>query len=171
MKYGKRLAGMAGVLAAAGALALSGLPAASAAPAHPGPAVSGSETFQIMSTSVGTNHKPVIAVGAFTAGGHNVVVSSTTDRFVFTNGSFKVKLSKPQGPQSFNPQTCLLDGIQHGTYRISHGSGAYAGISGHGKYQLIVLAVSPKGASGQCNRNAKPVATQTELEAQGPVSM
>ena len=171
MKYGKRLAGMAAVLAAAGTLVLGGLPAASAAPAHPGPAVSGSETFQIMSTGVGTNHKPVIAVGVFTAGGHNVVLSSTTDRFVFPNGSFKVKFSKPQGPQSFNPATCLLDGIQHGTYRISHGSGAYAKISGHGKYNLIVLTVSPKGANGQCNRSAKPTATETELEALGPVSV
>jgi hypothetical protein len=161
---------MAGVLAAAGAVALAGLPAASAAPAQAGPAVSGSETFQIMSTGVGTNHKPVIAVGLFTAGGRNVVVSSSTDRLVFAGGSFKVRFSKPQGPQSFSPLTCLLDSIQHGTYTIGHGAGAYAGISGHGKYQLIVLAVSAKGAGGQCDRNAKPVATETELEAQGPAS-
>ena len=34
MKYGKRLLGLAGILAATGAVTLSALPAASAAPAH-----------------------------------------------------------------------------------------------------------------------------------------
>ena len=87
MIYGKRLLGLASVLAATGAVALSALPAASAAPAHTRPAASGTEHFQLMSTNGDTNRAPVIATGLFTAGGRDHVVNNSTDKFVFPKGT------------------------------------------------------------------------------------
>lgn len=170
MKYGKRLLGLAGVLAATGAMALSAVPAASAAPAHAGPAVSGTEHFQLMSTTGNTNGSPVIATGLFTAGGRDHALSNNVDKFVFPNGTIKVKHSNSKGPQSFNSRTCLLRLNQHGTYKILSGTGAYAGISGHGVYKLTILAVGARGSNGKCTQKKPPVAIQLEIQAVGPVS-
>jgi hypothetical protein len=171
MKYGKRLLGLAGVLAATGAMALSALPAASAAPAHTHPAVSGNEHFQLMSTSGDTNGSPVIATGLFTAGGRDHVVNDSTDKFVFPKGTITVKHSQAKGPESFNPRTCLLRVNQHGTYRLVAGTGAYAGITGHGHYRLTILAVAARGANGKCTQKKPPVAIELEIQARGPVRL
>jgi hypothetical protein len=171
MKYGKRLLGLAGVLAATGAVALSALPAASAAPAHVRPAISGIEHFRLMSTTGDTNHSPVIATGLFTAGGRDHVVSNNTDKFVFPKGTITVRHSNSKGPQSFNPRTCLLRVNQHGTYRILRGTGAYTGITGHGRYRLTILAVGARGANGKCTQKKPPVAIELEIRARGPVSL
>jgi hypothetical protein len=171
MKYGKRLLGLAGVLAATGAVALSALPAASAAPAHARPAISGIEHFQLMSTTGDTNHSPVIATGLFTAGGRDHVVSNNIDKFVFPKGTITVRHSNSKGPQSFNPRTCLLRVNQHGTYKILSGTGAYAGITGHGGYKLTILAVTARGSNGKCTMKKRPAAIELEIQAKGPASL
>jgi hypothetical protein len=171
MKYGKRLLGLAGVLAATGAVALSALPAASAAPAHARPATSGTEHFQLMSVTGDTNHSPVIATGLFTAGGRDHVVNNSTDKFVFLNGTITVKHSPGKGPQSFNPRTGLLRINQHGTYKILSGTGAYARITGHGGYHLTILAVAARGANGKCTMKKRPAAVELEIQARGPASL
>src|SRR5689334_2652213 len=171
MKYGKRLLGLGGVLATTGAVALSALPAASAAPANARPAATGTEHFQLMSTNGDTNHAPIIATGLFTAGGRDHVVSNNVDKFVFPTGTITVRHSNGKGPQSFNPRTCLLRINQHGTYKILAGTGAYAGITGHGGYKLTVLAVGARGANGKCTQKKKPVAVELEIQARGPVSL
>jgi hypothetical protein len=171
MIYGKRLLGLASVLAATGAVALSALPAASAAPAHTRPAASGTEHFQLMSTNGDTNRAPVIATGLFTAGGRDHVVNNSTDKFVFPKGTITVKHSPGKGPQSFNPRTCLLRVNQHGTYKITGGTGAYAGITGHGSYHRPILGVAARGANGKCTMKKRPVAIELEIQARGPVSL
>ena len=171
MKYGKRLLGLAGVLAATGAVTLSALPAASAAPAHARPAVSGTAHFQLMSTNGNTNRAPVIATGLFTAGGRDHVVSNNVDKFVFPKGTITVRHSNSKGPQSFNPRTCLLRVNQHGTYKILSGTGAYANITGHGVYKLTILAVGARGSNGKCTQKKPPVAVQLEIQAVGPASL
>jgi hypothetical protein len=171
MIYGKRLLGLASVLAATGAVALSALPAASAAPAHTRPAASGTEHFQLMSTNGDTNRAPVIATGLFTAGGRDHVVNNSIDKFVFPNGTVTVKHSQSKGPQSFNPRTCLLRVNQHGTYKILSGTGAYARITGHGGYHLTILAVAARGANGKCTMKKRPAAIELEIQARGPASL
>jgi hypothetical protein len=171
MKYGKRLLGLAGILAATGAMALSALPAASAAPVHARPAAVGTEHFQLMSVTGDTNRSPVIATGLFTAGGRDHVVNNNTDKFVFPKGTITVRHSNSKGPQSFNPRTCLLRVNQHGTYKILSGTGAYTGITGHGRYRLTILAVGARGANGKCTQKKPPVAIELEIQARGPVSL
>jgi len=171
MKYGKRLLGLAGVLATTGAVALSALPAASAAPANARPAATGTEHFQLMSTNGDTNRAPVIATGLFTAGGRDHVVSNNVDKFVFPKGTITVRHSNSKGPQSFNPRTCLMRINQHGTYRLVSGTGAYAGISGHGRYHLTILGIAARNANGKCSQRKRPVAIELEIQAVGPASL
>ena len=132
-------------------------------------AVSGTEHFQIMSTSGTSNTGSVIATGVFTAGGvaHSGTPAGT---FVFPAGSFKVVHSKGTGTQTFNRKTCLLTVNLKGTYKIFGGTGRYAGISGSGKYQLSILAVAARSAS-KCTTQKPPLAFQQIVKFSGPVSL
>ena len=133
------------------------------------PASSGTVHLQLLSTTGNTNGAGVIAYGAFTGAGKETDISNSTSRFTFPNGSFLIRHSNGTGTQHFNPTTCLLSIDRHGTYQISHGTGAYAGISGHGGYQLNVLAIGSRNASGACSKKKRPAADQLILRASGPV--
>ena len=163
-----RLLAAAGSMLAAGALALSGIVAAAAAPSSSG--ASGIEHFQGMSTDPTGAETTVIARGVFTAGGVDITTSNTTDTFKFPNGTIRVRHSPGTGPQSFNRHTCLLTVHQHGTYRLLGGTGKYAGISGHGRYRLDILAVAAR-SHGKCNQNKPPAAFELIIRAAGPVHL
>ena len=153
-----------GTLSVAAAITGTGLAAASASPA-----TSGTERFQVVTTSATTNKLSVIATGAFTAGGTDIEGRTTaTERF--PGGSFKIRHHKTGGTRGFNPRTCLLTVSQHGTYTIGHGTGKFAGISGHGKYQIRILAVGAR-SGGKCTQKKPPVAFQLIIRASGPVSL
>lgn len=164
LKVRSRLLGAAGALVAAGAIAVSGVAAAAA---HT--SASGTEQFQIMSTSATSSTSSIIARGVFTAGGVDHA-GSKVDTAVFSNGSFKIAHSKGTGSQSFNPKTCLMTVNQHGTYKLSGGTGAYAGISGSGTYQVSILAVAAR-SGGTCSKTKPPVAFQQIIKASGPVKL
>lgn len=164
LKVRSRLLGAAGALAAAGAITVSGVAAAAA---HTN--ASGTEQFQLMSTSATSSTSSIIARGVFTAGGVDHA-GSKVDTAVFSNGSFKIAHSKGTGSQSFNPKTCLMTVNQHGTYTLSGGTGKYAGISGSGTYQVSILAVGAR-SGGTCSKTKPPVAFQQIIKASGPVKL
>ncbi len=185
LKYGKRLIAAAGVITTAGALALTGLTAASASPAHPARAAQpaartashqvraatrGTEHFQLMTTSPTSSNSTIIASGVFTAGGvdHS---GNKTDKVVFPDGTFKIRHSKGHGPQKFDAKTCLFSIRQHGRYKLKDGTGAYAGIKGHGRYRLNILAVGARNANGKCSNRKPPVAFEQVIKAHGPVRL
>lgn len=168
-RYYKKLLAAASVIVTAGAVAVSGVAAAGASPVVR-PSVSGTEHFQLMSTSATSNRASIIAHGSvFTAGGVDIQ-GNTTDTARFSNGTFKIRHSPGHGPQTFNPITCLLTINQHGTYRLSHGTGHFAGISGHGKYKLHILAVARR-VNGHCSMSKPPKVFQQIVTAQGPVHL
>jgi hypothetical protein len=166
LRHRNRLLGAASVAVATAALAVSGLAAASAAT----PAASGTEQFQLMITSATSNTGPVIAHGVFTAGGIDHE-GTTTATFTFANGTIKVRHSPGHGKQTFDPRTCLLTLKLHGTYRLVHGTGRYAGITGHGIYHLHILAVGARNARGRCSSSAPPVTFEQVINASGPVTL
>jgi hypothetical protein len=168
LKVRSRLLGAAGALVAAGAIAVSGVAAAAAHTTHAN--ASGTEQFQLMSTSGTSPSSRVIAHGVFTAAGVDHEGKHNVATFVFPGGSFKVTHSKGTGPQTFNPKTCLLTVNQHGTYKLSGGTGAYAGISGSGKYQLSILAIGAR-SGGKCSQSKPPVAYQQLIKASGSVKL
>src|SRR5215831_7102025 len=114
-------------------------------------AVTGTEKFQIMSTSATSSTASVIAAGVFTAGGVDHT-GNKVDTFVFSNGSFKVAHKGPSTAH-INPKTCLLT------------------ITGHGTYKLNILAVAAKTATGKCSQTKPPTAFQQIVKASGTVSL
>ncbi len=165
-----RLISLAGVACAAAALALAG-PAMAASAGHgAGPAATGTEHFQLVSSSATASTGQVIAYGVFTGAAVDHM-GNNTDKFVFKNGSFKVHHRNGKGGKSsFNPRTCLAHITQPGTYTISGGTGKYAGISGHGKFRFTLLFIGAKNAQGKCAQHKPPVASQLIIQASGPVT-
>src|SRR5690348_4741742 len=164
---GKILGGIS-VAAVAGAIAATGLTAASASQAA---GSSGTEFFQLITTNPANNApSSIIARGVFTAGGVDHP-GSKVDTVVFPNGTFKITHSNGTGTPRFNPRTCLGTIVLNGTYRLSGGTGAYAGIRGHGIYRLNIMIVSARNAAGKCSQKLPPTAFQQIIKAQGPVSL
>jgi hypothetical protein len=163
LKHGNRLLSAAGAATAAGVIAAGSVTAASAA--SPGTARASTESFQIMQATIpGT--ATVIAHGAFTASG---AASKKLDKIVFLHGTFKLRASPGTGPSRFDTKTCLGTEDKHGTYRIFGGTGAYKGISGHGRYHLNTLFVAARDAKGKCSHSKEPAGFQLVIQASGPV--
>jgi hypothetical protein len=164
----KILGGMS-VVALVGVVAGTGLTAVSASQVGAA-ARSGFEHFQIMTTSETTSKQSIIATGLFTAGGvdHS---GARVDTAVFSDGTFKIAHSPGIGTPRFNPKTCLGVIALNGTYRLSHGTGAYAGIRGHGIYRVNLTMVAARNSAGKCSDRLPPVAFQVIIRAQGPVSL
>jgi hypothetical protein len=153
-----------GAVSAAAVLTGTGLAAASATPA-----ATGTEHFQTLTTSATAKTTGVIAIGLFTAGGTSFE-GRTTATFKFPGGTLQVRHSRGTGNHTFNPRTCLLRLNLHGTYTVGHGTGKYAGISGHGQYQLSILAIGAK-VHGKCSQSRPPTSFQKIINASGPVSL
>jgi hypothetical protein len=163
----KILAGVS-VVAVGGAMAATGLTAASASQAA---GRSGTEFFQLVNATVANNApSSIIARGVFTAGGVDHP-GNKVDTVVFPNGTLKIAHSNGTGTPRFNAKTCLTTIVLNGTYRLSGGTGAYAGIRGHGIYRLNILIVGARNAAGKCSNKLPPTAFQQIIRAQGPVSL
>ncbi|HEY2306762.1 MAG TPA: hypothetical protein VGI05_12860 [Streptosporangiaceae bacterium] len=157
------------VAAAAAAIAVVGGAGLAAASAHT--AVSGTENFQMMTTSGTSPTASVIASGVFTAPGvDHENQSNNTAKFVFSNGTVSLKHSPGTGTQAMNPKTCLLTVNFHGTYTLTGGTGAYAGITGSGTYKLSILAIGAS-SGGKCSQSLPPLAWHQVINASGPVSL
>ena len=163
MKLSRKMLGIGSAVAVAGALAVTGISAAAA---------SGSQPFVYVSiiTTNPANNAPssIILRGSITDGGVNHP-GNTVDTAVFPDGTFKIAHSPGTGTPNPNPRTCLVLIAVNGTYKLFGGTGAYAGISGHGIYRVNITLIGPKSPTGQCTRG-KPVAFQQLIKAQGPVS-
>ena len=164
-KLNRRLLGAAGALVAAVTLTVTGLTAASANSTGK----SGTEFIQLMSTSATSPTESAIVHGVFTDWGVDFS-GNKVDTIVLQKGSFKVTHSPGTGPSQFDPRTCLLTVSEHGTYRIFHGTGRYAGIRGSGTYQFSLLSIAAR-VSGKCSQTKPPVAYQLIITASGPVSL
>jgi hypothetical protein len=160
----RTLAAAIGALSVAAVISGAALAAASAAPAAPG-----TEHFQAVSAAPASDTTSVIFTGAFTAGGV-ANVGRTTGTFKLPGGTLTISHSRGTGKQTFNPRTCLLTVSRDGTYTLGHGTGKYAGISGHGTYRLHTLAIGRK-AHGKCSQALPPAVFQQIINASGPVSL
>ena len=133
-------------------------------------AATGTENFQLMSTSATSSNSSIIASGVFTAPGTDHEGAHNTATFTFPNGTVTLKHSRGTGTQSFDPKTCLLTLNQHGTYNLTGGTGSYAGITGSGKYQLSILSIGAS-SGGKCSKTKPPVAFHQVINASGPVTL
>ena len=154
---------------AAAAVAATGVTAASASPATPR-AASGTEYVQIMSTASGSGAASAIARGVFTAAGQAYVGDARVGTIKFGGGTIVLSHHAGHGSAHFDPKGCLSVISQAGTYQIVRGTGRYAGISGHGTYQLSLEIVAAR-AHGVCSSAKPPLAQQELLRLSGPVRM
>jgi hypothetical protein len=163
----RRLLATAGAVAIAGTMALTASAAAHAA-AVARPAVPGIEHVQIMSASTSPGPASAIAYGAFTAGGTARIGSAPAGELLFRGGTIRLRHHAGRPTVHFSPVTCLTMISQPGTYAITGGTGRYAGISGHGTYQLSFTFIGARGPGG-CTAKGAPVAQQELLRLAGPV--
>lgn len=117
--------------------------------------VSGTEHFQLMTTSATSTSISTITYGLFTDYGVDHPGGST-DTVALKAGSFKVTHSKGTGTSHFNPKTCLFQINLKGTLTIGSGTGKYTGISGTGTYQLAILGVGAKSGGTCANPQTTP---------------
>ena len=157
--------------AAATITMITGTGVAAASPVHPARshrAVTGIEHFQAVSTSPTSNRSKLVAYGVFNAAGVDISITNTTDRFAFPGGSFRVTHKATSSHHHFNTRTCAGTFRERGHYKLSHGHGKYAGISGHGHYRLRGLIVARHTAHGCSHR---PIAIHVIIQAHGPVTL
>lgn len=133
------------------------------------PARSGTENFQVMTTSATATTIPIIAYGLFTAAGADHT-GNNVDTVVFPNGSFKINHSGVPTKQTFNPTTCLLTVTASGPVTLFGGTGAYKGISGKPEAKLSILAIAAR-SKGKCSMTLTPVAFQQLIKASGKVRL
>lgn len=162
------LAAMAAV-AATGTISAAGVTAASASPASL-QAASGTEYVQIMSASTAPGPASAIARGVFDAAGQARLGDARVGTITFPGGTIVLSHHAGHGSAQFDPKGCLSVISQSGTYQIVRGTGRYAGISGHGTYQLSLEIVAAR-VHGACSSAKPPVAQQELLRLSGPVRM
>jgi hypothetical protein len=133
-------------------------------------AVSGTENFQVMTTSATAATIPVIAYGVFTLPGVDHT-GTNVDTVVFTNGSFKINHSKVPTKQSLNKKTCLLTITGKGKVTLFGGTGAYKGISGTPLATLSILGIAARSSTGKCTLKKPPVAFQQLIKASGRITL
>ncbi len=154
--------------AAAAAVAATGVTAASASPATPRTA-SGTEYVQVMSTAPGSSGPySAIARGVFTEAGQARLGDARIGTITFPGGTILLSHHAGHGSSQFDPKGCLSVVSQSGTYQIVRGTGRYAGISGHGTYQLSVEIVGAR-VRGDCSSATPPLAQQELLRLAGSV--
>ena len=153
--------------AAAAITVTAGVTAASAAPTASHTA-SGTEYIQVMSASVTPGPASAIARGVFAAAGQARLGNARTATITFPGGTIVLSHRPGRGSSRFYPASCLSLISQSGSYRIVRGTGRYAGISGHGTYQLSLEIVAAR-VGGHCSSARPPQGQQELLRLSGPV--
>jgi hypothetical protein len=162
----KTIAALIGAAATVTMITGAGLAAAS-----PRTSVTRTEHFQAMSTNLVSNRTSLVAYGAFTAGGVDVQHNNNTDTFRFRGGTLHVTHKVAGGHHRFVKATCLNVITQHGTYKITRGTGRFAGATGSGHFALSIVFIAGRNSHGACSMTKKPVAGQLIIQAHGPVTL
>jgi len=91
---------------------------------------------------------------------------------VLPGGTFRIGHPGGKYRQKVVKSTCTVIGTVTGKYTLSHGTGDYAGIKGHGKYVATVSGLLKKKANGSCNLKTKTPADFSEtIVASGPITL
>jgi hypothetical protein len=117
----------------------------------------------IMSTNPADNDVPyIVARGPIHALGRDHQFAHK-DVFKFPNGSITVTHKATGHQQTHDAKTCYFKDTEHGTFKVTGGTGAYAGASGSGKYHVSVNFVACK--------HSKPKLFQLQIRAAGPLTL
>lgn len=118
-----------------------------------GAAAAKHEEFRIISTATSSRRQSVLATGGFVAGGYvvpgKVVSLRSTDRVVFRSGGFRMARHITRQSLPLPTRNCLIRETIHGTFSLSHGTGAFSGISGSGGFTMKIRGVLRR-TNGKC---------------------
>ncbi len=130
---------------------------------HHSARMTGTEHFRVLSSNPSNKAVPVVvATGPIHAKGRDIVLSQHKDKFVFPMGAV-IAVHTPTGHhQSHDATTCYTKFTEHGTYRVTRGTGAYAGAHGSGTYHVVVQIVA-------CP-NHRPRYFNQQINASGPLT-
>jgi len=100
------------------------------------------QRFLALSTDPRESAKPtILAFGGVHAKGVDRSVGPRKDVFVFPDGKLTVRHTPVAHHRRHDPVTCLFAFRERGTFKITRGTGAYAGARGHGHYHVKVMFV------------------------------
>ena len=156
---------VAATVAAVAAGALSGI-AGAAGPSHSG-------TIKYLAVSINNGKPADIVTGAITDHGTDRSASKTNQEIVLSQGTFQVDATKFNKSFKFKYDTkgCSAVGTASATnLPISHGTGAYAAITGSISVKATILETGVV-KNGKCqNLNSKSSAEVTSFSGIGHVS-
>jgi hypothetical protein len=119
----------------------------------------GREHFTLMAslarTADASIDASIIGTGLFTDGG-TIDIGKNAHSAEMKLGRGTIRLTTTHGRGSapnVNSSTCLTTQTASGTYKLSHGTGKYAGISGSGHFTTTVRFVSARNRDGSCSPN------------------
>jgi hypothetical protein len=143
-----------------------------AASAQPSASAShrGTEHFTFMLTSR-TGVGSVIATGLFTDGGTmNLFGEGPSSEVKLGAGTIRVT---PNGHPSSKSDlaTCLTTISERGTYKLSRGTGRYAGIRGSGHFTATDHTLSRRNHNGGCITDRPPLALQVIITFSGSATL
>jgi hypothetical protein len=109
------------------------------------------EHFRIISTSAPTAKQSVIATGAFTAGGSEII-GQTHDKAYLYRGTFRITRHITHKSAPVPPKNCIVTETERGTYTLSDGTGRYKGLRGSGSFSLHITTILASPGNAQCGR-------------------
>jgi hypothetical protein len=148
-------------------------PSHTASPAH----AAGTETFTATTADMSViaapnNSLPVKASGAFTdTGSISLAGDGKSATLHLRSGTIAMSHGRGTSRQSLDRANCRATLIESGLkYRITGGTGKYAGMTGNGSAELTLVASLPK-QHGTCNasQSAVPTSARETFTATGPV--
>ncbi|MBV9817498.1 MAG: hypothetical protein JOZ07_04020 [Solirubrobacterales bacterium] len=148
-----RLAGISAATLVA--IAVAGGPAAASV------GFSGTEHFTFVSTATGnSNRSSAILTGAFVDGGTAILPGKGKATLALRKGKiFAQPSNQSKAKMTVDKTACYATFSQSGKVKLTGGTGAYAGITGHGSFKSVGSLVGPF-KNGKCDVNASPVAAQ-----------
>jgi hypothetical protein len=120
------------------------------------------EYFTAVSTSPSASSATIIAAGPISATGTDTQLGAHRDNFVFPAGTLTIRHEQQTDSQTFDSRTCVGTFTETGTYDISHGTGAYAHVTGSGHYKVYAIFQG-------CDKSAPPTEFFQSIEAHGPI--
>ncbi|MGH9224590.1 MAG: hypothetical protein ACRD2W_12625 [Acidimicrobiales bacterium] len=138
--------------------------------AAPAGAQTGNQSFLIHGE--GDDPATVVATGPTSGVGLDFESEATeTAVFEFDGGGFAVDHPSDSDDFDFDPRTCIGTDRFTGTYSLSGGSGAYAGVSGTGTYRGRAIFVAKRLPDGSCSEEEAPVLNFFIVRAHGTTTL
>jgi hypothetical protein len=159
-------ASAASVAVAAAAFGVTSATAASHAEAQTGGRIS------ILIVAHGNNSDDIVT-GAIADYGTDHDAGHNTQKIVLSKGTFEVAAGdfNKNFKSKADKATCAVTATSHGSnLQISHGTGAYAGITGSISIKATFAELAQKSPSGKCEFNKRPISGSDVITGSGTVS-